>query len=89
MKKIERTTEGMRETVLSRLEMYINGMETTERMETIVKSVNAVTKTLITDLEARKLVHKINEGTDQPKALADLNLNMIVSKGNTEEPEND
>jgi len=81
MKKIERTTEGMRELILSRLECYVNGTETTERMETIVKSVNAVTKTLVTDLEARKLVEKMNSGTDQPKTIADLNLNLLVSHG--------
>ena len=78
-KKITRTTEGLRETLLNELEDYINGMNTTERMETVSKAANAVCKTLVVDLEAKKMMTRMNEGQDKPKSIADLNLNLSLS----------
>jgi len=78
-KTINRTTEGLRDVLLDELENYINGLNTTERMETVSKAANAVCKTLVVDLEARKLMSKMNEGQDKPKSIADLNLNLTLS----------
>ena len=77
-KKITRTTEGLRETLLNELEDYINGLNTAERMDTVTKTVSVVCKTLIVDLEAKKMLQKINVGNDEPKAIADLNLNLTL-----------
>ena len=78
MKKIERTTEGLRDMLMNELENYLNGMTTTERMEVITKATTAVCKTLVVDLEARKMLERINNGRDQPKCIADLNLNLAL-----------
>ncbi len=82
-KKIERTTEGLRDMLLNEMEDYINGLNTTERMETITKATTAVCKTLVVDLEARKMLDKINTGRDQPKSIADLNLNLALKHNET------
>lgn len=77
-KKIERTTEGLRDMLLNELEDYINGINTTERMETVTKATTAVCKTLVVDLEAKKMLERMNVGNDKPKSIADLNLNLTL-----------
>ena len=77
-KKIERTTEGLRQMMLNELENYINGLNTTERMETINKATQAICKTLVVDLEARKMLERMKDGSDNPKSIADLNLNLSL-----------
>ena len=78
-KKIERTTDGLRSMLLDELENYINGINTTERMETVTKATTAVCKTLVVDLEAKKMLERMNVGNDKPKSIADLNLNMMLT----------
>lgn len=77
-KKIERTSEGLRNMLLNELEDYINGINTTERMDTVTKAATAVCKTIVVDLEARKLLERMNLGKDKPKTIADLNLNLTL-----------
>ena len=77
-KTITRTTEGLREMLLDELEDYINGLNTTERMDTVSKTAAVVCKTLIVDLEAKKMLQRINIGRDKPKQIADLNLNLSL-----------
>ena len=79
MKKIGNTTEGLRVMLLKELEDYINGVNTTERMETVNKSVSVLCKTLVVDLEAKKMVDRFNSNKDQPKSIADLNLNLLLT----------
>ena len=80
MKKIVKTTEGMREMLLNELEDYINGINTTERMEVVTKATAVICKTLVVDLEARKMVDRFNINKDNPKSIADLNLNLMLTK---------
>ena len=79
MKKIVKTTEGLRDMLLKELEDYINGVNTTERMETVNKSVAVLCKTLAVDLEAKKMVGRFHSNKDQPKSIADLNLNLLLT----------
>ena len=79
MKKIGNTTEGLRVMLLKELEDYINGVNTTERMETVNKSVSVLCKTLVVDLEAKKMVDRFHSNKDQPKSIADLNLNLLLT----------
>ena len=65
--------------ILNELEDYINGINTTERMEVVTKATTAVCKTLIVDLEAKKMLERMNVGNETPKAIADLNLNLPLS----------
>ena len=78
-KKLEKTTEGLRDMLLSELEDYINGLNTTERMNTITKATTAVCKTVVIDLEARKMLNRENFGKDKSKVVDDLDLNLKLT----------
>lgn len=85
-KKIERTTEGLRDMLLNEMEDYINGINTKERLDTITKTTTAICKTLVIDIEAKKMLQRMNVGNESgdQKTIADLNLNMTI--GNKSKP---
>jgi hypothetical protein len=77
-KTIERTTSGLRTMMMNELEDYLNGLNTTERMNTVSKATTAVCRTIVVDLEARKMLERMNAGKDIPQAIANLNLNLSI-----------
>lgn len=76
---MKKTTEGLRDVMFRELERYLAGDVDAEHVRTVVKATGSILATVAKDLEAAKLLHEINEGRDQPRVIADLNLNLLLS----------
>lgn len=77
---MKRTTEGLRDVLFDELEKFISGEVDSEHVKTVTRATGAIMATVAKDLEAAKLLHEVNEGRDQPRSIADLNLNLMLSK---------
>ncbi len=79
LKKVTRTTEGLREVLFDELDGFLRGQVDIEHADTVQKLTGAILKTVAKDIEATKLLLIMNAGKDQPKAIADLNLNLMLT----------
>lgn len=77
---MEKTTEGLRDVLFDELEKFLCGDVDSEHVRTVTKATGAILATVSKDLEAAKLLHEVNEGRDQPRSIADLNLNLMLSR---------
>lgn len=84
--KMERTTTGLRDLLFDELENFMHGRVTHDHVTTTTKISNSILATVSKDLEAAKLAHAMSSNNgNQPKAIADLGLNIMLS--NREEKE--
>jgi hypothetical protein len=77
---MKKTTEGLRDILFAELERYLTGEVDSEHVRTVTKATGAILATVAKDIEAAKLLHEMNEGRDQPRSIADLNLNLLLSR---------
>lgn len=88
MTKVTRTTEGVRDVLFKELEGFLDGRFDKDHVESVTKVTGAIAKTVVLDLEARKLLEGLNSGRDQPRAIGDLNLNVLLDgQGRRTDPE--
>jgi hypothetical protein len=77
---MNKTTEGLRDILFDELECFLTGKVDSEHVRTVTKATGAILATVAKDLEAAKLLHDMNAGKDRPRTIADLNLNLLLSK---------
>ncbi len=77
---MNKTTEGLRDILFEELDGFLSGKFDSEHVRTVTKATGAILATVAKDLEAAKLLHDMNAGRDQPRTIADLNLNLLLSK---------
>ena len=82
--KIKRTTEGLRDMLFVELERFLSGEVDSEHVKTVTKATGSILATVSIDLSASKLLQQMNEGRDQPRSIADLNLNLLLTKQQVE-----
>ena len=80
-KKITRTTKGLQNMLMDEMDDYINGLNTEKRMMTISKTTTAICRILVVELAARKMLERVNMGSDKPKSVTDLNADLSVPLG--------
>jgi len=78
MKKITRTTEGLRDLLFQEVEDFLAGKVDSDHVKTVAKASGAIMTTVSKDIEATKLINDLNQGRDQNKTIADLNLNLML-----------
>lgn len=76
--KTSRTTEGLRNMLFDELDDFLTGKVDSEHVKTVSKISGAIMTTVSKDIEAAKLLKEVNEGRDQRKEIADLNLNLLL-----------
>ena len=75
---INRTTTGLRDFLFDEMERMANGQIDVERLKVMSKAGDTILKSAAIDITVRKML--INEARNgEPKAVADLNLNLILS----------
>ena len=74
-----RTTEGLRDVLFDELDGFLAGKFDTEHAKTVTTITGSILNTVQKDLEAVKMLNVMNQGKDQPKAVADLALNLILT----------
>ncbi len=80
MTKVTRTTEGLRDILFEEMERFLDGKVEDTHVNAITKITGSILKTVVVDLEAKKMVERMNSGRDQDKAVGDLNLNLLLTK---------
>lgn len=75
---MKRTTEGLREMLFKELEDFLKGEVDSDHVKTVTKATGAILQTVAKDLEAARLLSELNRGRDQPRSIADLNLNLML-----------
>lgn len=81
---INRTTEGLRDMLFVELEKFMAGEVDSEHVKTVTKATGCILATVAKDLEAAKLLHEMNQGRDQPRSIADLSLNLMLTRASTD-----
>ena len=76
---VKKTTEGLRDLLFQEIEDFLGGKVDSDHVKTITKASGAIMTTVAKDLEAAKLIHSMNEGRDESKAIANLNLDIALS----------
>ena len=76
---MKRTTEGLREVLFNELESYLAGSVSDDHVKAVAKLTGSILATVAKDLEAAKMLHDMNRGIDQPKSIADLHLNILLT----------
>lgn len=76
---MKKTTQGLRDVLFDELEKFLEGRVDSEHVRTVTKATGAILSTVQRDIEAAKLLHEINQGRDQPRSIADLNLNILLT----------
>lgn len=79
IKQVTRTTEGLRDILFDELDGFLDGKFDTEHAKTVTTITGSILNTVQKDLEAVKMLNIMNQGRDQPKAVADLALNLILT----------
>ena len=79
MVQVTRTTEGLRDILFNEMERFLAGEVDDVHVGAVTKITSSIIKTVVIDLEAKKMVERINEGRDQKKEISDLNLNLMLS----------
>ncbi len=79
MSKTTRTTEGLRDMLFEELDKFKSGKLDKDHVDAVTKISNTIMKTVVVDLEAAKLLKDFNAGKDTPQAIADLNLNIMLT----------
>ena len=80
-----RTTAGLRDMLFNELDSFLGGKIDKDHVDAVTKLTSTILKTVAKDLEAAKMLRDMNAGSDIPKAIADLNLNLVLT---SEKPEN-
>lgn len=75
---MKRTTEGLRDVLFNELEAFLSGDVDGEHVKTVTRASGAILATVAKDLEAAKLVAMMRHERDQPRSVADLNLNLLL-----------
>lgn len=75
---MKRTTQGLRDMLFDELELLLAGKVDGEHVKAVTKVTGAILATVAKDLEAAKFLNEMKRGSDQPKAIADLNLNLLL-----------
>lgn len=75
---MKRTTQGLRDMLFDELELFLAGKVDGEHVKSVTKVTGAILATVAKDLEAAKFLNEMKQGSDQPKAIADLNLNLLL-----------
>ncbi len=74
-----RTTQGLRDMIFDELDDFLNGKVDGEHVRTVTRATGAIISTVSKDLEAARLLKQMNEGRDQPRSIADLNLDLMLT----------
>lgn len=82
---MKRTTEGLRDVLFAELESFLRGDVDGEHVKTVTRATGAILATVAKDLEAARLVADLRSQRDQPRSVADLNLDLLLVR---REPKN-
>lgn len=72
-----RTSEGLRKTLFTTLDKFINGEIDAISAKTVAKLADSLLKSVAVDLEHKRLVSELTKA-DGPQAIAALNLNILM-----------
>ena len=67
--------------------MFLNGDVDGDHVKAVTSCSGAILATVAKDIEATKLLQSMKTGADQPKSIADLNLNLALTNESTKEVE--
>ena len=76
---INRTTTGIRDFLFDEMERLANGQIDSERLKIMAKAGDTILKSAALDITAQKMIHNMKNEKGQPKAVADMNLNIMLS----------
>lgn len=75
---MNKSTEGLRTVLFDELEKFLAGKVDSEHVKTVTRATGAILATVAKDLEAARMLSDMNLGRDQPRSVADLNLNLLL-----------
>ena len=81
---MKRTTQGLRDVLFNELEMFLSGDVSSDHVATVTKATGAILATVAKDIEAAKLLNEMRKENDQPKSIADLHLNLMLTNGDSQ-----
>lgn len=76
---INRSTTGIRDFIFDEMERLANGQSDVERLKAMSKAGDTILKSAALDISVKKMINEQSQGRDQPKAVADMNLNIMLS----------
>lgn len=76
---MERTTAGIRDTMFDEIEKYLKGEKSAEHLMALKAGFSVILGTVDKDIQAAKLLAETRGGKGQPRSLASLNLNLLLS----------
>lgn len=78
--QIQRTSEGLRNTLFKTLESFLLGEIDANHAKTVAKLCDSISKSAVVDIEHKKLVLEQSRRVVEngPRAVADLGLNLML-----------
>jgi len=76
---INRSTTGIRDFLFDEMERLANGQSDVERLKAMSKAGDTILKSAVVDITVRKMLNE-ERRDGNPKAVADLNLNLMLSE---------
>jgi len=80
MTTLTRSTEGLRDLLFEEMTNFLDGKVQETHVKAVTKITDSILKTVVIDLEAKKMVERMSAGRDGNKAISDLNLNLLLTK---------
>lgn len=74
----ERTSSGLRETLFTELDNFLNGKVDAEHARAVSKLSGGIIATISKDLQAAELIYKIRRVDNKEFTINDLGLNLML-----------
>lgn len=79
---MKRSTEGLRDMLFNELDLFLDGKVDSDHVKSVTRITGSILATVAKDLEAKRLLMDMNYGKDQPRAIADIGLNLMLTSSN-------
>lgn len=80
--RTERTSSGLRETLFTELDNFLNGKVDAEHARAVSKLSGGIIATISKDLQAAELIYKIRRVDNKEFTINDLGLNLMLGSNN-------
>jgi hypothetical protein len=76
---MERSTAGIRDVMFDEIEKYLKGEKSADHLHALKAGFSTVLATVDKDIQAAKMIADARGGKNQPRSVADLNLNLLLT----------
>ena len=76
---MKKSTQGLREVLFDELDAFLSGKVDSDHVKAVTRLTGGILATVAKDLEAAKFLNEISKDRNTPQAVADLNLNLLLT----------